>query len=183
MTKPELKLVKKKKKSFCFLSGVQLKVATRESLPASIEVMVFEEDTNMVLTVDKEITYREEHPIHLFTAIHSTQKKKPGTLVINQSSWYALIIDLDEEVICQPRWIESAYNEIFAAFKKQRIGVAALHLLGSIHGKISSALALELLVFALKNYSPPSLRELFVVIDVVEDGGIRRQLSELCRHE
>ncbi len=83
------------------INGIQVAIAARKSLPFPVEAMVFEEDRNLILTVDQAVDYIEEHPIRTMTAVMEAQKHKPGSVVINGKSWYAVVIDLDREAICR----------------------------------------------------------------------------------
>ena len=62
-----------------FINGIQVAVAPKESPPFPVEVMVYEEDTNLILTVDPVIEHEDEHIIRTMTDIMETKKHKPGS--------------------------------------------------------------------------------------------------------
>ena len=101
-----------------FFRGINITLAPRETPPFSVDVMVFEEDTNLVLTVDQEKEYVMEHPIRIMTDIMNAPKHQPGTVVTNGNSWYAVVIDLDEEPICRKEWCEKAFEQVLQLAKK-----------------------------------------------------------------
>ncbi len=175
--KKSLRLIRGGKPKHYWFAGVQLVVATRETLPDDAEIMVFEEDTKMVLTVDKELIYRGEDSIRTLTDIHNAPKHVPGSLVKQGNSWYALVIDLDAECVCQPCWIEEAYTEIFNTIKAKKVAVAGMHLLGSTYGKIPYDQALRMLHGGLKNRSSPPLKKIYLVVDRSAVKETRRQLD------
>jgi hypothetical protein len=149
-------------------------VTTRENLPDDAEIMVFEEDTKMVLTVDRERIYYGEHIIRTMTDIHNASKYIPGSLAQQGNSWYALVIDLDADFVCQPCWIEEAYAKIFNNIEAKKVAVAGMHLLGSTYGKIPVNQALSMLQAGLTNISSSSLEKIYLVVD-------RSAVKETCR--
>lgn len=164
MTQKSLKLIRGGRPKYYLFAGVQLVVTTRQALPDVAQIMVFEEDTKMVLTVDKEMTCREEHPIRLMTEIYNSPKHSPGSLVVNGKSWYALVIDLDSDVVCRQLWIEQVYEEIFKNIKTKKVIHAGMHLLGTKYGKIPTEHAVGMLLEGVKNSELSYLKKIFLVI-------------------
>ncbi len=178
MTPKSLKLIKGGRPRWYLFTGIQLAVSTRETLPDKTEIMIFEEDTKMVLTVDKEVTYREEHPIRIMTDIYAPPHHRPGSLVMNGKNWYALVIDLDADVVCQPAWIEEVYEVIFNRLKAKKIRTAGIHLLGSTYGKIPVEQALEMFFAGLKSRALSHLKKIYLVVDDVEVKGTHKQMAK-----
>ena len=118
------------------VDGTKLVVDERARPPFPIDVMIFEEDTNLVLTLDNVMVYQEEHPIRIMTEINRTQNQRPGSLVINGSSWYAVTIDIDRLPMCESQWISDAYAAVFKALAKKKINSAGIQILGSTHANI-----------------------------------------------
>jgi len=118
------------------IRGVNVVVTTRKDLSSPFGAMVFEEDTNLILTVDKETRFQEQHPIKLMTEIINAPHHSPGTLVLNDQNWYAVVIDINAEPMCNSEWIAGVYIEMFKQLDKRKILKAGIHLLGSIHGNM-----------------------------------------------
>ena len=116
----------------------------------SVDVRVFEEDTHLVLTVDPVMRYMEEHPIRLMTSVLEAKPGKPGSIVTNRASWYAVIHDLDADPTCRREWIAKAYQAALTLAEKKMIPRLGLPLLGSVHGKILAAESLEMLINAMR---------------------------------
>ena len=126
--------------------------------------MVFEEDTNLIMTIDDIIEYREEHPIRLFTEVMRTGKHLTGSLVINSRNWYAVVLNIDHDPICQTDWIIQAYQKIHGWLVQDETQVAALHLLGCINGGISILEGMSLcLGFVVQEPFTP-LEELIIIV-------------------
>ncbi len=164
-----------KPKSF-LIAGIRVTVVGPDLLsPAGI--MVFEEDTNLILTVDKEIHWQEEHPIRQMTAILRAVKHPPGSLVRNGKNWYAVVIDLDSDIVCRADWIAEAYGKLFTAMEQEEITTAAIHLLGSIHGKIGEKTAVRLLIDGLRTAAPQGLKEVKVFTRSGHVESVRREIK------
>ncbi len=183
MAEKSLKLIRGGRPKYYLFAGVQLVVTTRQALPDVAQIMVFEEDTKMVLTVDKEMTYREEHPLRLMTEIYNSQKHVPGSLVVKGNSWYALVIDLDAEVVCQPQWIEQVYAEIFRNIRTKKIIHAGMHLLGNKYGRIPIEHAVGMLLDGLKNSELSCLKKIFLVIKKSEIKNTQEYIARYINQE
>lgn len=62
-------------------NGLQIFISPPNQPPLVPEKMVFEENTNLVLTVDQTMTYEQEHPIRTMTDILHVQHHKPGSVI------------------------------------------------------------------------------------------------------
>jgi hypothetical protein len=65
--------------------------------------------------------------------------------------------------MCKPDWISTAYQQIFADIEERKITTAAIHLLGTIHGKIAVKDAVNLFVTALQSRTFASLRQVWLI--------------------
>uniref|UniRef100_UPI004056E6B2 hypothetical protein n=1 Tax=Candidatus Electrothrix sp. TaxID=2170559 RepID=UPI004056E6B2 len=178
MKRDLFKVINGGRQKYFSIDGVRVEVTTRNNLPQSAEIMVFEEDTNMILTVDSKIHHQDEHPIRIMTDIYEHAKLKPGVLVTKGKSWYALVIDLDADCICQIPWIRTVYREIFKSIEQNRIKTAGIHLLGSTYGKIPRADALQLFIDGVKESSHPHLEKIVLAVDDSLVGIIKEHLTE-----
>jgi hypothetical protein len=159
-------------------NGVQVTVIDNESLPYSAEVMVFEEDTHLILTADREIHYQEEHPIRLMTDIMNARKNRLGSLVVNDRSWYAVVIDVNAETMCQPQSVSEAYINVFAHLNSKKIVSAGMHLLGLIHGKMVINQAVNLFLGGLHTQNINCLRHIWVVVSTADIKATRKAIAQ-----
>ena len=153
-------------------------VIDSESLPYSAEVMVFEEDTNLILTADREIHYQEEHPIRLMTDIMNARKHRPGSLVVKDKSWYAVVIDVNAETMCQPLSVSEAYINVFAHLNSKKIVSAGIHLLGLIHGKMPINQAVNLFLGGLNTQNINCLKHIWVVVSTADIKATRKAIAQ-----
>ncbi len=145
-------------------NGLEILVTSREEPPFRPDVMVFEEDTNLILTVDPMIKNKIEHPIRTMTAILESKKYKPGTVVENGSSWYAVVIDLEREPICEGVWCNKAIKEVFRRAENQQIEKLAIPVLGSVHGGLKLEQRFSFLINTLESMNFSDLRQVWCVV-------------------
>jgi hypothetical protein len=181
--KKTMKLVYGGLSNHFLIADVRLSVTSAKALSPLVEIMVFEEDTNLILTVDREIQWHEEHPIRQMTAILRAKKHSPGSLVRNGKSWYAVVIDLDQDIVCRVDWIAEAYRRLFTALNKERITAVALHLLGDTHGKIGEKAAVKLLVEGLQVEAPKGLKYIEIFARQGRAEAVRREFRIHAQQE
>jgi len=128
------------------VNRVTVSVAPTSLHPLPVDVRVFEEDTHLVLTVDPVMRFTEEHPIRLLNSLSQGKSKRPGSVVINGSSWYAVVHNLDVEPTSRPDWIKTAYREIFRQAEVRRVRRIAVPLLGSVHGNMKPSESLGMML-------------------------------------
>lgn len=160
------------------IDDIEISVVAQESLPAGVEVMVFEEDTNLILTIDKEMYFEDEHPIRLMTEILRAKKHEPGDLVCNGKSWYAVVVDLNSEKLCDARWVAAAYLQVFSESKKQGVSIMAIHLLGTMHARLAIREAVKVFVDNLKANRPPRLKQVWLIVTTDNIRAVRLELDQ-----
>ena len=146
------------------VNAVSLKVVPDSLNPLPVDVRVFEEDAHLVLTIDPVMRYTEEHPLRLMTRVLEAKPNRPGSIVINNTSWYAVVHDLDEEPTCRAEWVSQAYVTALALAEKKRVQKFGLPLLGCVHGNILPAESLSLLLKAIKSNSFHHLKEIIILV-------------------
>lgn len=145
------------------INGIKIAISPLNSPPFPVEVTVFEEDTNLVLTVAPEYNYQEEHPIRLMTSIMKSPRYPPGTVVQHSGRWYAVVIDLDREQVIDGKWCEEALDNIFQMVRQHRITSLAIPILGTVHGGLDVGKQLEMIMDKLKTQKSLPLKSLWIV--------------------
>lgn len=161
------------------VNTVKLAVIPVSTSPLPVEVRVFEEDTHLVLTVDPVMRYTEEHPVRLMTRVMEAQPKKPGSIVTNNASWYAVVHDLDAQPTWREEWIENAYRETLMLGEKKRLQIIGLPLLGSVHGNFSPDTSLEILIRVIKSITFQHLQQILLLIPLPDCKNTRKHLQKL----
>jgi hypothetical protein len=128
--------------------------------PGSADLVILEEDTCGLLNAPVEIRHPNEHPVRLYTALHGFVPMQPGSIHI-QGRWVsAIVVDVDAEPPCNPEWVRSALQKIFMHAGQQQVRCIELPLLGSIHGKLSMEISLQLIREAVLHYPQPVLHKI-----------------------
>lgn len=124
-----------------------LVVSSTESGRA-LDLLVFEEDTYLVLSASTEIRETIEHPIHLFTALHEQEPAKVGSIFEKKgtpSRLLVVVLDLAAEPPTNEDVIRDALVQVFARAKVLGAQSIGLQLLGAQHRVLPIAVALRVL--------------------------------------
>ena len=146
------------------VNGIRLVVSPFQLHPFTVEAIVFEEDTNLILTVDKKFIYQEEHPIRLMTEIMHAKTHDPGSLVINGKNWYAVVVDVNADEMCHPLWIEQAYVNIFKRIQKNSVHSIGISLLGISHVQMDVQSCLDIFLEHLQPDPPKCLKTIWLIV-------------------
>lgn len=176
--KPKFKLLLGGKAKHVTINGVKVSVAPNTLFPLPVDARVFEEDTHLVLTVDPVMRYTPEHPIRMLNSLSRDRAKKPGSVVLNGASWYAVVHDLDLEPTSRREWVESAYREIFRLTEEGRVNRIGIPLLGSVHGNMKSAESLDLLLQRIRTVRARELKHIMII---VPPGQVEQTKTNLLR--
>lgn len=160
------------------VNNVRVEVVSDSWASLPVDVRVFEEDTFLVLTVDPVMKYTDEHPVKFMTRIMETKRHEPGSVVRKQSSWYAVVHDVDAEPVCSEEWIDKAYSEVLRLAATKGIAKLGIPLLGTVHGKFSACESLRLLVCHVKGLKKTSLKEILILAPHYMENEIRKILVE-----
>lgn len=144
--------------------GIVVSIAPDSMHPLPVDARVFEEDTHLVLTVDPVMRFKEEHPIRLLNSLTKDKPNKPGSVVIEGKSWYAVVHDLDAKETCLSEWVDRAYRELLRLAEVRRIRNLAIPLLGSVHGNMKPAESLSLLLQAVSSLRVTPLKYIMVLV-------------------
>lgn len=170
MIKSQLTLVHGGRSAWYRVNGFNCRLANTATFRnLTLDAVVFEEDTHLILTLDRVMTHGEVHPIRLMTDVHTTRPHTPGSLISNDSSWYGVVIDLDREQICRKEWIDSTYEQIGRRISLKRIRTIGVHLLGTIHGKMDVDFCLDRFVSAIGNWRSESLKDVWLIVSETSD--------------
>lgn len=138
------------------------------------EVMVFEEDTQLLMTVDEIIDHQDLHPLRLLAETLKSGRHAPGSVVVNGRNWYAVVLDVDHQPLCCQAWVEEAYRQVSEKLGLDDIEVAAIHLLGCIHGGLSVEKGLRILLDFAAAGCFQRLRKLLLVVPDRELATVRQ---------
>jgi hypothetical protein len=150
MTRPRLEVIAGDTQRPFRFGAVTLVASPRHEPPFEPEVRVLEEDTWRLLSAPAVVSPGREHPIRLMTALIDDRPSSPGSLLISQRGWLAIVYDLDQEPICREEWIISAMSKLLERARRRRCRTLSLPLLGHAHGGLPWRRSLNLLIRALQ---------------------------------
>ena len=174
--KAKFKLLLGGKAKHVTINGVKVSVAPNTLYPLPVDARVFEEDTHLVLTVDPVMRYTPEHPIRMLNSLTRDRAKKPGTVVHNGASWYAVVHDLDLDPTSRREWVESAYQNIFHRTEEDKVMRIGIPLLGSVHGNMKSSESLDLLLERIKVIHARELKHVMIIVPPAQVESIKTRL-------
>ena len=161
-----------------FINGLTVQVIS-DSLPAlPVDVRVFEEDTFLVLTVDPVMRYKEEHPIRLMTKVAESKPNKPGSVIVNNSSWYAVIHDVDQDPTWKEKRIKKAYQQILLLAELKKVKRIGSPLLGSVHGSFDPGRSLEMFLGSINSTPFQFLQNISILVPHSSTNHIWKELKK-----
>lgn len=106
----------------------------------SVDAIVEEQDTAMVLGPAPLLKYSVENLPTLINRMETQQQSLPGDVIIKKTNFprrfIAVVYDIDQTPICQWDWVELALHTIFEQCELLKIPTLAMPLPGHLHGKL-----------------------------------------------
>ena len=109
-------------------------IAVASTAPFEVEVMVYEEDTYLVLGAGNVVRETPDTSAALIEAAAMQDPFSPGDVHVKGSRWYAVVHDFDADVSLQDEHIDAALDETLRQVAEQGIAAIGLQALGSYHG-------------------------------------------------
>jgi hypothetical protein len=107
--------------------------------PFAVEVMVYEEDTWMLMSAGNTVREIRESSEVLERRAMEQQPRKPGELVKRGQRWYAIVHDLDRPDLAQDSMIDETLSAIFTNALAGHIRSMGIQALGNFNGSGSIA--------------------------------------------
>ena len=109
-------------------------ITASPTAPFNVEVLVYEEDTYLVLSAGSFVRETPD-PAEVLMQVAAEQKAvPPGQIVERGQRWYAVIHDFDDEESLQDRHIDTALENLLALITEQEIASVGIQALGAYHG-------------------------------------------------
>jgi len=147
--------------------SIDIVAAPKDSPPFSIDAVVVEEDTFLVLSADPKVRDPHTHLVQIMTNVINTRPEKPGKVLVKGKHpllLLAIVHDLNQEPSWREKWIESALNEIFRLTESRDLKSIALPLLGTLHGSFEKQRFIVLLSYALNRISAHHLKRIWLIV-------------------
>ncbi|HEY5719397.1 MAG TPA: hypothetical protein VIW02_03350 [Gammaproteobacteria bacterium] len=161
---PRLRLLAGGRRAQLRYRGVRVVSAAPGQPPFPVQRTLLEEDTWQVLAADPEwAPPPAEHPLRLHTALLDQPPRATGALLDDGHRWRAVVVDLDAAPLVSPAAVARAWAAVAAACGRRRVARLAVELLGTVHGDLAPAAALEALRLGLLETPPAGLRDLWLL--------------------
>jgi len=147
--------------------SIDIVAAPKDSPPFSIDAVVVEEDTFLVLSANPKVRDPRKHLVQIMTKVINTRPEKPGKVLVKGKHpllLLAIVYDLNQEPSWREKWIESALNEIFRVTESRDLKSIALPLLGTLHGSFEKQRFIVLLRHALNRISAHHLKRIWLIV-------------------
>jgi len=158
--KPKLKVIQGGMQSEILWRTVRIVAAPQYAQPFSVDAIVAEEDTFLVLSAEKTVRMPSEHIIRIMTEIIETLPVAPGSVLVKNGCpmrLLAIVHDLDREPSWRQDWIFQALDLIFRETVIRNFHSVAIPLLGAVYGAFDIQHFLNLLRDVLKRIPPGNL--------------------------
>lgn len=149
------------------IGAIEVAIAPIEYVPAEIEAIVEEQDTQLLMVVDGEIEYPEDDFDTLINQMSSGKSRAPGQVLIKHDKpirLQAIIHDIYQEPSCKVEWIAFALQQLVEEINNHQIKTMAMPLLGTFQGKIAEEQSVELLCACLGTDQKSVLEKLWLIV-------------------
>jgi hypothetical protein len=147
------------------ISGsLRISVVTPEEA-LSVDAVVFEEDTWLILSAGLEVAAPVVHPVRLFTELHEAEPLVPGTVLVRDEqplTLLAVVHDFGSDPCCRHEWISAALDEVLRICRERQVTRLLLPLFGVRHGAMKPAEIVPLVIRTIRGSDSPVLTAVFL---------------------
>ncbi len=112
------------------------KAAEKGQAPFPVELIVFEEDTSLVLSAGNFMRDIRQETSELVQEMSHFEPLVRGTVVRKGQRLYAIVHDLDQEPACDKQSVRQALDEIMRICIETKVRSIAIEPLGCVHGHL-----------------------------------------------
>ncbi len=148
----------------------------------TIDAVVIEDDTDLVLGSEPVARQTDEAPRRLLKRAAAARPAEPGTVVVRGGTplrLHAVVHDLDLEPSWREAWIQSALAAVLREVEMRRLRVLSLPALGSVHGELRLDRFAQMLASTLQQQPPGQLEAVWLVIPPGTSSATLTPLREL----
>ncbi len=149
------------------IGSIEIAIAPVEYVPAEIDAIVEEQDTQLLMGMDAEINYPDEDFDTLIDQMLSGKSvRSPGQIIIKKTQplqLKAIIHDINQKPSWKTEWISYALQQLVTEIENYNIKTLAMPLLGTIHGNVNENESIELLCDNLMSKQIICLEKLWLI--------------------
>jgi hypothetical protein len=146
---------------------VEITASPENNPPFSVDAVVREEDTLLVMGADRHVRDPGEPLMKIMTRMIETRPETPGSVLVKGGkplSLLAVVHDLNRDPTWKEVWVEKALISLFRIIEDQGIGALGLPLLGTLHGRMKRDRFIVLLHHVLEKIHPVILKRIWVIV-------------------
>jgi len=165
-------------------AGRAIAVDVAAAPPSTVEAVVVEEDTYMVLSAGPEVREPAVPRLRAFHEAYTVEPAEPGSMVVRGGSplrFLAVVHDLSRDPSWREEWVAAALEEVLHAAEARGLREVAMPALGRVHGTLPTERFLGLLRSALESARPRRIERLCLVVPDEEVAVFRKLLESRVR--
>ena len=132
----------------------------------SVDAIVEEQDTSMVLGPAPVLKYSVESFPALINRMENQQQQLPGDVIVKKTTspkrFIAVIYDIDQTPICQREWVELALHTVLEQCEQMHVVSLAMPLPGHLYGKLDAETTMVDLQNILRERCSPYPKKIFI---------------------
>jgi len=149
------------------MGNVTISVCAADKLPLTVDAIVEEQDTNLILGTYPGIRDTKESYPALVRKMERQKPLLPGQVIVKNTiplRFTAVLYDIEQTPVCTEELIADVLNELLHKFNEYRLKSVAMPLLGSTHGKVKVSGFIKLLQDTLNTRNPVYPAEIMLIV-------------------
>lgn len=149
------------------VGDIQITAALEGFPPFSVDAMVVEQDTSLIMGEAQAIKESEKPAWYLANVLDREQAEVPGTVLVRGQDplqLLAIVHDIESDPTWQEAWIASALEGVFDEVEQRGIKSLGLPILGTRHGGFKPERFIDLLQLVFGTDVPDHLERLWIIL-------------------
>ena len=163
----KLQLVWNVNKFRCRLNDVEIAIAPTQFPPFTVDAVIEEQDTALILGETSQITDFGDKPAwYLANTLESQPLLTPGQVIIRDTQplrLQVIIHDLEQEPSCSELWIFQVLQQILEIAEARSLRALQLPLLGTRYSKLGTDQLFDILLEVITRQRPAPIDRLWLV--------------------
>jgi hypothetical protein len=148
------------------IGSIEITVTPTENPPFSVDAVVEEQDTSLVLGTRPVIRGTRESYGLLVKKMIRQQPLAMSEIIVKKGyplRFTAIVYDIEKKPVCREEWVKTALKNILNQCEKHKVKNLSMPLLGTSHGKIGKEQSLNLLKSILLTCNPVYPEKIWLV--------------------
>ncbi len=163
------------------IGPVEISVCTADQHPYTVDAIVEEQDTNLLLDTKPVIQDTQESYRSLIKKMNRQKPLMPGQIITKNTipaRLIAILYDVERTPICSEAILTTVINILLDELNRHKLKSVAMPLLGSTHGKIAEQVFIKLLQQSLINKNPAYPEKIVLMVPPGKLGYIKGAIGD-----